>query len=190
VSVSDNGWEQPPDRPTKVWIGGEKGKHSIYDLGFRTPIIFSLPGRIAEGVMRAELVSIVDIFPTLLDFAGVDVPPGRMGFTLRPLLTGRGSFERRQVVGGSRMNRPAGLDARKYEVVPDPAYFLRDSEWRYVWFVDRAEDALYRIEEDPREMRNLVDQERPRAMRYRAEIERWRREARDSMSAASTPPDA
>ena len=46
VYVNDNGWEQEPyqefiDHPIRSHNGGDKGKLSVYDQSFRTPIIFS-----------------------------------------------------------------------------------------------------------------------------------------------------
>jgi uncharacterized sulfatase len=188
VFVSDNGWDQPPDRPTNLMIGGEKGKHSIYELGFRTPIIFSWPGRIDEGVVRRELVSSVDLFPTFLDFAGVEIRPARMGVSLHPLLSGRGIQERDHVIGSTRTVRDEPLRKRHYRVRPDLAYFLRDPSWRYVWFVDRDTDELYRIEEDPRETRNVIEDHRQQALRYRREIEDWRRQIGESSTRDTPPP--
>lgn len=180
VFISDNGWEQSAHRATNEMIGGDRGKHSIYEYGFRTPIIFSWPGHIDEGVMRRELVSSVDLFPTLLDYAGIDTPPGRMGISLYPLLSKGGTYERRQVIGEVQELRDPSLRKRQYRLEPERAYFLRDSVWRYVWFSDRQADELYRIEEDPREAHNLIAKHRPRAIRYRAEIQSWRRKIRES----------
>ena len=55
VYVNDNGWEQEPqqefwDDPMRSHNGGDKGKGSIYDMSFRSPIIFAWGDKIKKGV--------------------------------------------------------------------------------------------------------------------------------------------
>jgi uncharacterized sulfatase len=139
IYLSDNGWEQPPDRTTI--LGGPHGKFSIYDHGFRTPIILSWPGQIREGKVQQALVASTDLFATILDFAGVPAPRDREGETLRPLLTGNGSLARREVIEGVRRLRREGASGKALspaQSLPEErAYFLRDANWRYVWYLDR-----------------------------------------------------
>ena len=173
VYLSDNGWEQPPDRETGQY-GGDHGKLTIYEYGFRTPLVFSWPGHIPQGRVSEALVSAVDVMPTLLDYAGVEMPPGRLGSSLRGLLSGTGAHAREHVIAGIKtVLRPGG----GREPVEERAYFLRDEAWRYVWYVDHDREELYRIEEDPEERSDLAAAEPERRAAYRREIERWREEA-------------
>lgn len=48
----------------------QHGKMTLYDLGLRVPLIMSGPG-IAKGIRRHELVSELDLLPTLLEEAGI-----------------------------------------------------------------------------------------------------------------------
>ena len=55
VYVNDNGWEQEPqqeffDDPMRSHNGGDKGKLSIFDQSFRTPIIFSWKNKIYPDI--------------------------------------------------------------------------------------------------------------------------------------------
>lgn len=73
--LSDNG---PP-------FPREKG--TLYDGGIRTPLIISLPGVIPAGSAYARgLVSLIDLAPTLLEFAGSSAPSGMQGRSIRNLL--------------------------------------------------------------------------------------------------------
>lgn len=186
VFVSDNGWEQgAEDHPAVPALGGPRGKGSMYELGYRTPVIFRWPGVIEEGSLRAEVVSLVDLVPTLLDFAGVDPPAGLPGRSLYPLLTGRGGFERRAVIeGSSRVRPPRAVEGARANPNADllraeQAYFYRDAAWRYVWypdaprFGDRAEDELYRIDRDPFETQDLASRNPELVADYRQRILDW-----------------
>jgi len=61
---------------------------SLYDDVIRVPFLFHHPGRIPAGMASDELVELVDLVPTLLDFAGVEIPASLPGRSLAPLLRG------------------------------------------------------------------------------------------------------
>ncbi len=156
--VSDNGWDAALDaRHTNR--EGSKGKGSIYELGVRTPLVLSWPGVLAAGVRDDRLVSLVDVFATILDFAGAEPVPGASGRSLLPLLVGRGDFHRESVIGG------------RYDKRPRP-WFLRTRTWRYIWFPDDRPEELYEIEKDPFETRNVADDHPEQVRRFREEVAR------------------
>jgi uncharacterized sulfatase len=187
VYVSDNGWQQGPHEPNPVKaLGGPKGKSSMYELGFRTPVIFSGPGRwTGSGVRRNDLVSTVDVFTTLLDFAGVEAPPDREGVSLRPVLEGDGDSPRRAIIGSMVSLRPpravesAAADSPELLVRTERAYFLRSASWHYIWYTqadrfgDRRPEELYRIDEDPWEEQDVAGEHPELTKRFREDIERW-----------------
>jgi uncharacterized sulfatase len=187
VYLSDNGWEQGPRATNRVSaLGGPKGKSSMYELGFRTPVIFSWPGRLPGGRKRDDLVSEVDLFSTLLDFAGVEAPPDRTGISLGPVLLADAEFPRETVIGSmNRLRPPRDVEAAKANpsedlVRTERAYFLRNASWHYIWYAqrkrygDRVSEELYRIDRDPREARNVAGEHPELAKAFREEIERWR----------------
>lgn len=137
VYVSDNGW----DSSAAGLVGGPRGKSTLHELGVRTPLVVSWPGHVAAGVRDDRLVSLLDVYPTLVDFAGAQrgIVAGR---SLHPLLTRGGHFHREYVVGGS------GRKGRK-------GRFLRTATWRYISGDDGSE-SLYLIEKDPREENDLA----------------------------------
>lgn len=81
------------ERDTIVITFGDQGpcyhraKATMYDLGIRIGLAMSGPG-IKSGATIRELASLIDVAPTVLDFAGLPIPPGMQGRSLRRLLAG------------------------------------------------------------------------------------------------------
>jgi arylsulfatase A-like enzyme len=67
------------------------GKGSAYEGGFREPCVMWAPGRIPAGRESGEIVSTMDIMPTLAALAGAAVPTDRVidGHDQTGLLTGK-----------------------------------------------------------------------------------------------------
>ncbi|UCS92061.1 sulfatase [Echinicola marina] len=64
-----------------------RAKCSNYEAGLRVPLIIKNPFTPkSAGLVRKELISSVDIFPTILDIAGVKQPDGLSGKSIMPLL--------------------------------------------------------------------------------------------------------
>jgi arylsulfatase A-like enzyme len=70
--------------------GGSK-KRAAYDDCARIPFILRYPGLFEGGSVRDDLVSNVDLMPTILDVAGVIIPEGLHGRSLKSLVTGTGA---------------------------------------------------------------------------------------------------
>lgn len=64
-----------------------RGKRSCYEGGTRIPLIIRWPGK-ARSQVRAELVSTIDLMPTLLAASGAAPVPKLPGLSLLPLLAG------------------------------------------------------------------------------------------------------
>jgi len=84
IFASDNG----------PWYGGNTGglrgmKAKTWEGGLRVPMIARWPGKIPAGLVNNSLAGSIDILPTILKAAGVDVPADRVidGRDIRPLLT-------------------------------------------------------------------------------------------------------
>ncbi len=75
------------------------GKGYPYEGGIRVPLIIHWPGVVAPGSVCRIPVSSVDIFPTLLQAAGLPLPPDRTidGESLLPLLERSGGLEREAI---------------------------------------------------------------------------------------------
>ncbi len=168
VFLADNGWGAKPGSPNR---GDPRAKFSAHELGFRTPIILSWPGRLPEGRRSDRLVSIVDVVETVLELTGSrPLPPGDR-FSLLPLLGGEGRFERERLLGGTDPSWRGGGRPRDHP--SELAWFVRTPAWRYLWFPRLEREELYRIDGDPLETVDLSAQHPDQAQRFRGEIQAW-----------------
>jgi uncharacterized sulfatase len=189
VFLADNGWDASGEGgPVDADLGGPRGKLSMHENGFRTPLILSWPGRIPAGQRSALLVSALDLFPTLLDYAGLaTLPPGRNGRSLRPVIEGNGVLARDHLVGGmSRLRQPAADPAQPdsfADVRDEPGYFVREPGWRSLFLPQRGVAALYAIDADPWERHDVAAQHPERLDRHRAWLADWQRAMRERVPA-------
>jgi arylsulfatase A-like enzyme len=182
VYFSDNGWEQPPDAdyegdPIANLLGGAHGKLSLHTLGLRSPFLFYLPDRVPAGVKREQLVDQLDLFNTLLDYAGAKPATASLGSSLRPTIERRASYGRDRIIGSARTvrvapDRPA-LGENPW-VSREDAFHVTTSDWHYIWYETRNMDALYRLALDPGESKNVVADEASRRREFQRQIESWR----------------
>ncbi|MGF1637290.1 MAG: sulfatase/phosphatase domain-containing protein, partial [Cyclobacteriaceae bacterium] len=66
-----------------------RAKGTLYDEGVRSPLIFHWPKQIVKGRTSNEMVSLINLAPTFLDLAGVDIPKSMYGRSLRALIEGK-----------------------------------------------------------------------------------------------------
>lgn len=66
-----------------------RGKRTCYEGGVRIPLIVRWPSRQQAGQVRDELVSTIDLFPTLIEASGTEPIRGLPGLSLEPLISGR-----------------------------------------------------------------------------------------------------
>ena len=78
IYVSDNGWVSNPTQ-TNHFL--PRSKQSPGESGVRTPIMFSLPSQL-PAEMRTDLVSSIDIVPTILGAVGLEIPSDLPGENL------------------------------------------------------------------------------------------------------------
>jgi arylsulfatase A-like enzyme len=118
-----------------------KSIFSFYDDLVRIPLSMRLPGRIPPGTVVGEPVSQIDFLPTILDYLGLPIPEPIHGRSMRPLVEGR-DVEWRDHAFCQRANAGRMLRTRRYKLTYRPK--------------PRAV-ALYDLENDPHEDRNLAD---------------------------------
>ncbi|WP_167615845.1 sulfatase [Maribellus sediminis] len=77
VIWGDHGWHLGDQR---VW-----GKHTLFERALKSTFIVRAPGK-TKGESIQQVVSSIDIYPTILDLCGVDMPHQTDGESLVPLL--------------------------------------------------------------------------------------------------------
>ncbi len=120
-------------------------KNVFYEEASRIPLLMSYTGNIPAGsTVKDELVSNgLDLMPTFCDYAGIEVPEGLKGRSLRTLAEGNTPEEWREDL--------------VIEVSPGfgNGRLLHTGRYKYAKY-DEAEE-LYNLETDPGEMKNLAD---------------------------------
>ncbi|MBV6641155.1 MAG: sulfatase [Cyclobacteriaceae bacterium] len=78
VLWGDHGWHLGEHA---IW-----GKHSLFEESLNSPLVIHYPGMENKGVQTKSMVATVDIFPTLCDLTGVEVPGFVQGESLVPII--------------------------------------------------------------------------------------------------------
>jgi len=136
-------------------------KRSCHEAAVRIPTAFQGPGFEGGGQVR-QLVSLVDLPPTLLDAAGLPVPPEMDGRSILPLLRSRSADWPEEAfiqISESQVGRAIRTARWKYSVyAPDLHGWQVGGSDRYV------EEFLYDLQADPYELTNLIGVEAYRAV--------------------------
>ncbi len=130
-------------------------KRSCHESSIRVPTALYGPGFMGGG-RRRELVSLLDLPPTLLDAAGLPIPAQMQGHSLLPHLRGEGQAWPAEVfmqISESQIGRALRTARWKYSVcVPGADGNSAPGSDHYV------EEFLYDLEADPHELTNLINQ--------------------------------
>ncbi|MGD2175311.1 MAG: sulfatase [Candidatus Brocadiaceae bacterium] len=187
VSTTDHGVDIP------------RAKGTFYDPGIEVLLIMRYPaGGWGAGRRLCEMISNVDVLPTLLEACGLEVPDNVEGRSFLPLLRG-GDYRPNQVV----------FAEKTYHDTYDPTRALRTERYKYIryfevcifqdlraatiprvhWFKTpetarrRTVEELYDLDEDPLEENNVADDpayaEVKAALRER--LAEWMRETDDPL---------
>lgn len=128
---------------------------TMYQEVIRVPFVLRGPG-IPSGLRPVAPVSIIDVAPTLLTLAGLDVPPDVEGLDLSPLWRDSGStaFEQRLLYGEAS----GGLTYRLVVGEYFPIYeSVRQGRYKLVYDSKSGEPELFDLAVDPREQANVAD---------------------------------
>ncbi|NWG46343.1 MAG: sulfatase [Alphaproteobacteria bacterium] len=127
--------------------GGLWRKSFQFEQSTRVPLIVRVPG-LRAGETTDALVELVDLYPTLVELAGLPLPDGLEGTSFRPLLETELPWKQAIFSGTQRR-------AHRGESVRTARY--RYTEWRPLSGEGPIERELYDLETDPDEFVNLAD---------------------------------
>ncbi len=159
----------------------EKFPSGLHDCLVHVPLLVSVPGH-REGRSTDALVELVDVFPTLLELAGVEASHTHFGRSLVPLIEGASDVHREAAFseGGFTVAErhlfegpyppPYDLKAALQHELPElvgKAVAMRTAEWTYVYRLYEG-DELYHRPDDPGELVNLIG--RPELAATEAEL--------------------
>ena len=170
VFCIDNGWIQPTTQEkNKGPFGAPRGKFSPYEMGIRTPLLLRWPGH-TRAARYHDLVSTVDVAPTVLRACGVEVPKPMLGLSLLDVAAGKGRLKRTAVFGD--IYRHSARDLGKHRL--DMTYrWVREGDWKLILPADGKRSELYDLARDPHEKNNLAKAEPERVQRLTRLIDKW-----------------
>lgn len=150
-------------------------KLMLWEEVVRVPFVVRLPGAVPENQLDTKhLVSGLDLVPTLCDYAGLPVPAGVRGQSLRPLI-GDPSLPGRECV---ITELQAFMDDETKK-----ARMIRTARYKYIVFSQgRRPELLFNLEIDPGETQNLAY--RPA---YREVLSQHRALLRQEMESTADP---
>jgi iduronate 2-sulfatase len=174
VFTSDHGWSM-----------GQKDflfKNSPWDESTRVPLIIKDPSNNYAGYTIPNAVSLIDIYPTLIDLVDLDSDNRKNengasldGFSLKPFiddpLNGKWEgpdFALSMIYSGEQSLNPIKANKKK-----DPSYqhwSLRFNDWRYIRYNTGAEE-LYNLKEDPREWKNIAEENPEETQKFKKMLE-------------------
>lgn len=150
-------------------LGMRAGKGSSYEGGVRIPLIVRWPARVRPGRTSDTPAITMDLYPTLLEAAGVKREPEQVidGRSLMPLLRGRGGLGRKALFWHYPHYHPGGAT---------PYSAIRDGDLKLLEFYEDGRLELYDLKADPEEKRDLALERPEKAAELHKRLVRWRRE--------------
>ncbi|MEM9347156.1 MAG: sulfatase [Planctomycetota bacterium] len=183
--ICDNGWatrsSNADDPNQKLWNGfALKSKGSPFEMGIRTPMMVSWPGKLKPGVSE-DFAHAIDLFPTAMDAAGIEPPAGLPGISLM------------DIEAVSSRKRVFGVTNAIHNMTPD----IDNGDLQYLWVVDgdwklivryagenktqyanihmwdKVAARLYNLADDPHENNNIALSRPDKVKELRSKIEAW-----------------
>lgn len=149
-----------------VWTHGT----SLYEEQTRVPLLMVLPDERSAGLRIEEPVQTIDLYPTVLELLGLEIPAQVHGRSLLGALEGEAD-PLRPVFSEARMNQRKQASSRGQLVA------VRRGGWKLIYNRTNRKIELYHLKEDPAETRNLVEREPERARELLRLISAYDRES-------------
>jgi arylsulfatase A-like enzyme len=146
VLWSDHGWHLGPKLHWRKW--------TLWEEATRNPLIVAAPGVTQAGGRCARPVSLLDLYPTLVDLCDVPGVDGTEGVSLLPLLR----------------DPEADRGAPAVTTCGRGNHSVRSERWRYTRYHDGTEE-LYDHADDPLEWTNLAA--KPQHAQVKVEHTQW-----------------
>lgn len=142
------------------------GKNVFFESSVRVPLMISWPGAVKPGEFD-QLTESVDLFPSILDFCGLEIPETSQGRSLTPLIAADGEdySERKILFAENVMPEVITHGETGYFFVPGKgvggvrhpdAKMARTRRWKLNYYPGNGGE-LYDLEQDPGEWNNLYD---------------------------------
>ena len=159
------------DHGLSVGQHGLLGKQNLYDHSVRVPLILRGPG-VPSGMQVDSLSHTYDVYPTLCELAGLEIPAGADAMSLLPLMAGTVTVARPYL----------------HSVYKHVQRMTQDEEWKLITYSQDGDQGssqtqLFHLASDPWELNDLSgdsgvagEQER-----LEGELARWQEETGDPL---------
>jgi arylsulfatase A-like enzyme len=132
------------------------GKSRVFEGGIRVCCTIRYPKRIPAGTVNREFLTSLELFPTLLNLAGVAPPKGVVldGFDMMPMLADNRPSPRREMYWKRRAKEAARVE-----------------NWK--WVRNESGTFLFDLSKDISEKNNLIDNMPEKAAEMQQHFENW-----------------
>jgi arylsulfatase A-like enzyme len=157
IFTSDNGGLLGPTNNAPL----RSGKGYAFEGGIRVPYIVKWPGVTKPNSTNDTPITSVDIFPTILKVAEVDLPSDRAidGESLTPILSGSGKLSREAIY----------WHFPHYRHPPGPYSIIRDGDWKLIkWY--HGQKLLFNLKSDIGETNDLSETKPEKAEALEAKL--------------------
>lgn len=126
-------------------------KRSAYEGSARIPFMIWMPPAYAkelgikQGTVVDTPVEIMDVMPTILDIAGIEIPEGVDGMSLLDVMRGK-ETDRTYIHG----------ECARLETIGTGTQFVTDGHEKYIWYPALGKEQFFDLREDPQELNDLV----------------------------------
>ncbi len=173
------------DHGEEFFEHGTKGhKNNLFDESLHVPLVVK-PPRSIRPKRDARLVSLIDLYPTILELANIEpgVPyHGRSLLRPAPAKPTTGFYE---LVTTFYLQQPSGGERKQSH----QWYAVRQGHFKLISVYDENAWALYDLESDPREQSPLGPDQNNKFRTLRLRLERYRNQMQELAKAwASSPP--
>jgi len=190
-------------------IAFPRAKSTLYDSGIKTTLIMKWPkGELVGGKVYNELLSNIDLLPTILDITGTEIPRSLQGKSFKSLLYGE-TYEPREEI----------FAQKDWHDIYDPMRCIRTNRFKYIRnFIGgvwpylplpldieesltrkslgdsyytklREKEELYDLENDPNELSNLAKDPKYLSVLedLKMKLQRWMKENNDPILKGAIP---
>ncbi len=174
IFTSDNGGTPQYTAPLK----GSKGE--LYEGGIRVPLVVSWPGLKKPGSKCDAPVSSIDLYPTLLELAGIHPPVRQVldGVSLVPAFNGASELARERLF----WHFPC------YVGRATPSSAIREGDLKLIEFFENGgRRELYNLRSDPNEERNLIATMPEKASELYRTLQAWQTETGAAIPSGANP---
>ncbi|MGQ1784883.1 sulfatase [Saccharicrinis sp. GN24d3] len=150
IFTADNGGVASGDNFSTSNLPLRGGKGYQYEGGIREPYFIKVPGLTDGGLTCHSPVSAVDLYPTILDLAKVNLRPEEHsdGVSLLPLLKGETIPDRPLIWHYPHYGNQGG----------DPVSIIRLGHWKLIHYYETGLEELYNLKTDLGEQNDLAVQ--------------------------------